>query len=42
MPMMLKVGDNIDTNHELHVRTFVYNGLLYIGLHMLCPNSDLT
>ena len=41
MPMMLKVGDNIDTTHELHVRNFVYNGQLYIGLHMLCPNSDL-
>jgi hypothetical protein len=42
MPMMLKVGDNIDATHELHVRTFVNNGRLYIGLHMLCPNSDLT
>jgi hypothetical protein len=41
MPMMLKVGDNIDTTHELHVRNFVHNGQLYIGLHMLCPNSDL-
>jgi hypothetical protein len=42
MPMMLKVGDNIDATHELCVRNFVYNGQLYIGLHMLCPNSDLT
>ena len=41
MPMMLKVGENIDTTHELYVRNFVYNGQLYIGLHMLCPNSDL-
>ena len=28
--------------HDLYVRTFAYNGQLYIGLHMLCPNSDLT
>ena len=42
MPMMLKVGDNIDATQELCVRKFVYNGQLYIGLHRLCPNSDLT
>jgi len=42
MPMMLKVGENIDATHDLHVRTFAHNGQLYIGLHMLCPNSDLT
>jgi len=42
MPMRLKVGENIDATHDLHVRTFAHNGQLYIGLHMLCPNSDLT
>jgi hypothetical protein len=41
MPMMLKVGNNIDATHELYVRTFAHNGQLYIGLLMLCPNPDL-
>jgi hypothetical protein len=41
MPMLLKVGDNVDAAHELSVRTFAYNGQLYIGLLMLCPNPDL-
>ena len=41
LPMMLKVGDNIDATHDLHVRTFAYNGHIYIGLHILCPNPEL-
>jgi hypothetical protein len=41
MPMMLKVGDNIDATHELCVKTFAHDGQLYIGLHMLCPNPEL-
>jgi hypothetical protein len=41
MPMMLKVGDNIDATHDLHVRTFAHKGHVYIGVHMLCPNTDL-
>jgi hypothetical protein len=41
MPMMLKVGSNVDATHDLCVNTFVYNGQIYIGLLMLCPNPDL-
>ena len=41
MPVVLKVGEKIDATHDLHVRRFSRNGRLYIGLHMLCPNSDL-
>jgi hypothetical protein len=41
MPMMLKVGDNVDATHDLYVRTFAHKGHLYIGVHMLCPNPDL-
>jgi len=41
MPMMLKVGSNVDATHDLYVNTFAYNGQLYIGLLMLCPNPDL-
>jgi hypothetical protein len=41
MPVVLKVGDNVDASHDLHVKTFTYNGYIYIGLHMLCPNPEL-
>lgn len=41
MPMVLKVGDNVDASHDLYVRTFAHKGHIYIGVHMLCPNTDL-
>ncbi|HEX9470857.1 MAG TPA: hypothetical protein VF957_15085 [Bradyrhizobium sp.] len=41
MPMMLKVGDNVDATHDLHVKTFAHKGHMYIGVHMLCPNTSL-
>ena len=41
LPMLLKVGENVDGTHELHVKTFAHGGHIYIGLHMLCPNLSL-
>jgi hypothetical protein len=41
MPMMLKVGENVDGSHDLHVRTFAHKGHMYIGVHILCPNTSL-
>jgi len=41
LPMVLKVGENVDDTHELHVKTFAHGGYIYIGLHMLCPNTSL-
>jgi hypothetical protein len=41
LPMVLKVGENVDASHDLHVRTFAHNGQIHIGLHMLCPNTSL-
>jgi hypothetical protein len=41
LPLVLKVGDNVDATHELLVKTFAHNGHIYIGLHMLCPNPGL-
>jgi hypothetical protein len=41
LPMLLKVGDNVDATHDLIVKTFAHNGYIYIGLHMLCPNPEL-
>jgi hypothetical protein len=39
MPMMLKVGQNVDDSHELIVKEFSHGGHDYIGILMLCPNS---
>ena len=41
LPMVLKVGENVDAHHYLHVKTFAHSGHIYIGLHMLCPNPEL-
>ena len=41
MPLVLKVGENVDGTHDLKVRIFAHNGHMHIGLHMLCPNSLL-
>jgi hypothetical protein len=40
-PMVLKVGENIDASHDLHVKTFKHKGHEHVGLHMLCPNTSL-
>jgi len=39
VPMMLKVGQNVDDSHELHVKEFTHNGVDYIGILLLCPNA---
>ncbi len=41
LPVVLKVGDNVDTAHELTVKAFAHKGSIYIGIHMLCPNPEL-
>lgn len=41
LPLVLKVGENVDATHDLHVRTFSHKGRMHIGLHILCPNSSL-
>jgi hypothetical protein len=41
LPMVLKVGENVDATHDLHVRTFVHEGHVHIGMHVLCPNTAL-
>jgi hypothetical protein len=40
-PMHLKVGENVDATHDLHVKSFKHKGKEHIGLHVLCPNSSL-
>jgi hypothetical protein len=39
VPMMLKVGQNVDDSHELIVKEFTVNGVDFIGILMLCPNA---
>ena len=41
LPVILKVGENVDATHDLIVRTFAHNGSIYMGIHMLCPNTSL-
>jgi hypothetical protein len=41
LPVVLKVGDNVDATHDLIVKTFAHKGNIYIGIHMLCPNPEL-
>jgi hypothetical protein len=41
MPLVLKVGENVDNTHDLHVKTFAHNGHMHLGLHVLCPNTTL-
>ena len=41
MPMMLRVGDNVDASHDLIVKVFAHKDNIYIGLLMLCPNPAL-
>jgi hypothetical protein len=41
LPLVLKVGENVDASHDLHVKTFAHKGHMHIGLHMLCPNTSL-
>jgi hypothetical protein len=41
LPLVLKVGENVDASHELIVKAFANGGQIYIGLHILCPNSAL-
>jgi len=40
LPMLLKVGDNVDQTHDLVIKYFAVNGIDYIGILMLCPNPD--
>jgi hypothetical protein len=41
LPMVLKVSENVDATHDLHVSVFAHHGQIHIGLLMLCPNTSL-
>ena len=41
LPMLLKVGSNVDGNYEVQIKNFVHEGVEHIGILMLCPNPAL-
>jgi hypothetical protein len=34
LPSVLKVGENVDNPHDLHVKTFAHKGHMHLGLHI--------
>src|ERR1700754_968267 len=41
LPMVLKVGENVDDTHQLYVNPCAHAGYIYIGLHMLDPDPSM-
>jgi hypothetical protein len=41
LPVLLKIGTNVDATFDTQVKNFVHDGIEYIGILMLCPNPDL-
>ena len=41
LPVLLKVGTNVDASYDVHIKNFVHEGIEYIGILMLCPNPSL-
>jgi hypothetical protein len=41
LPVVLKVGENVDATHGLIFKTFAHKGSIDSGIHMLCPNTSL-
>ncbi len=41
MPVMLKVGTNVDASYGVQIKNFAHEGVAYLGVLMLCPNPAL-
>ncbi len=41
LPCLLKVGSNVDGSYDVQIKTFVHEGIEYMGILMLCPNPAL-
>lgn len=41
LPVLLKIGANVDASYDLQIKNFVHEGIEYIGVLMLCPNPAL-
>ena len=38
LPVLLKIGANVDASYDVQIKNFVHEGIEYIGVLMLCPN----
>jgi hypothetical protein len=41
LPMVFKIGENVDETHDVRVKTFAHKGHIHIGVHVLCPNTKI-
>ena len=41
MPVLLKIGTNVDASYDARIKHFVHEGVEYLGVLMLCPNPAL-
>jgi len=41
LPMLMKIGANVDATYDVQIKNFVHDGIEYIGILMLCPNPAL-
>jgi hypothetical protein len=41
LPVVLKIGTNVDASYDVQIKNFVHDGIEYIGVLMLCPNPAL-
>ncbi len=41
IPVMLKVGTNVDASYDVRIKNFAHEGIEYLGVLMLCPNPAL-
>ena len=41
LPVLLKIGSNVDASYDVQIKNFVHDGIEHIGVLMLCPNPAL-
>ena len=39
-PMFFKIGDNLDSTHEVVIKIIKFNGTAYTTVRLLCPNPN--
>ena len=41
LPVLMKIDANIDATYDVQIKNFTHEGIEYIGIPMLCPNTAL-
>ena len=41
LPVLFKIGANVDASYDVQIKHFVHEGIEHIGVLILCPNPDL-